>query len=640
MSKFIVANVKECIGCHVCEISCAVAHNNQSWPKSKADYHPRIWLSRGREDFHPQTCHHCQNAPCIASCPVNALYRDNNSVQLDEKKCIGCKSCIIACPFGVITLTEAAQRSYAQKCDLCVNTPEQLPSCVAHCPSQALHLMDDSGLEQLRKRRQRASITPGPTASRLTLRQRMENSPPRKEAFKILASERKENFNEIYQPIDKPLADYESARCLHCASYASCNLACPLHNAIPELIQLVKQNELHKAVELSHQTSSLPEICGLVCPQDRLCEGSCTLKSQSGAVAIGSLERYITQQALQQGWRPDLSQVVPRSERVAIIGAGPAGLGCADILTRQGFQVDVYDRHPEIGGLLTFGIPSFKLNKGRIAQRREIFSQMGIRFHLNCELGKDVTLNELLTSHDAIFLGVGSYGLVGAGLANENAAGVVQALPFLIANTRREMGLAEDAGWPWQPIEGKNVVVLGGGDSAMDCVRTAIRRHASSVTCAYRRDEASMPGSKKEVVNAREEGVNMLFNVQPEGIELDETGMVTGVRLVRTEMGLPGADGRRRPVTIPDSEFVLPADLLIMAFGFTAHAMPWLAASGIDCDNKGLIITEQSGTFSTRTSNQRVFAGGDAVHGADLVVTAMEAGRRAGKEIISFLGQG
>lgn len=323
---------------------------------------------------------------------------------------------------------------------------------------------------------------------------------------------------------------------------------------------------------------------------------------------------------------------------MAIIGAGPAGLACADVLTRNGVAVTVYDRHPEIGGLLTFGIPSFKLDKSLLARRREIFSAMGIHFELNCEVGKDVSLDSLLEQYDAVFVGVGTYRSMNAGLPNEDAPGVYDALPFLIANTKQVMGLEELPEEPFINTAGLNVVVLGGGDTAMDCVRTALRHGASNVTCAYRRDEANMPGSKKEVRNAREEGANFEFNVQPVALELNEQGHVCGIRFLRTRLGEPDAQGRRRPVPIEGSEFVMPADAVIMAFGFNPHGMPWLESHGVTVDKWGRIIADVESQYRYQTTNPKIFAGGDAVRGADLVVTAMAEGRHAAQGIIDWLG--
>jgi len=640
MNKFIVADPHECIGCHACEVACAVAHNNDLWPQERSAFIPRIKVIFQGASSVAVTCRHCNAAPCVESCPVEALRFVNQAIQLDAQRCIGCKNCLFACPFGAIEMVPDQGRTatVAQKCDLCSHQEPASPACVANCPTQALHLLDGSALDALRHKRQRATATGKYQENAVPgLAARLLDKPARQGAIKIAAAQRKTHFQEIYQNLDAERAGNESARCLYCAQKAWCNWTCPLHNAIPDFIRLVNQGHILEAAELCHQTSSLPEICGRVCPQDRLCEGACTLKSRSGAVAIGNLERYITDTALEMGWHPTAGAAAPRTEKVAIIGAGPAGLGCADILARAGIQADVFDRHPEIGGLLTFGIPPFKLDKQLMARRREIFSAMGIRFHLNCEIGRDVHFSELMAQYDAIFLGTGTYGLLQAGLPHEDAPGVVQALPFLIASTRRVMKLEEDPRYPWVNVKGKNVVVLGGGDTAMDCLRTAIRREAASVTCAYRRDEASMPGSKKEVTNAREEGVEFLFNVQPQHIQRDRKGRVTGIGLIRTVPGEPGPDGRRRPQPVKGSEFVQPADVLIMAFGFRPHAMPWLDQYDIKLDDWGLIKTGDGGRLTTQTSQHKVFAGGDAVHGADLVVTAMAAGRQAARDILTML---
>lgn len=639
MNKFIVADPRECIGCHACEVACVVAHNHHLWPEERSAFIPRIQVAFQGASSVAVTCRHCNDAPCVTSCPVDALQFGDGEIKLVEQRCIGCKNCLVACPFGAIKMVSRPDRTAAaQKCDLCGH--QAAPACVANCPTQALHLLDGPTLAALRHQRQRRTVCGDDQPNTAPgLAARLLDKPARQGALKIDAAQRKTHFQEIYRGLEAERAGAESRRCLYCAQKAWCNWTCPLHNAIPDFIRLVDQGDILAAAELCHQTSTLPEICGRVCPQDRLCEGACTLKSRSGAVTIGNLERYITDTAFEMGWRPAIGAVTPRAEKVAIIGAGPAGLGCADILARAGIQAEVFDRHPEIGGLLTFGIPPFKLDKALMAHRRDIFSTMGIRFHLNCEIGRDVLFSELMVHYDAVFLATGTYGFLQAGLAHEDAPGVVQALPFLIASTREVMGLDEDRRYPWINVRGKNVVVLGGGDTAMDCLRTAIRREAASVTCAYRRDEASMPGSKKEVLNAREEGVEFLFNVQPQHIQRDRKGRVNGIRLIRTQPGEPGPDGRRRPQPVKGSEFVQPADVLIMALGFRPHAMPWLDRYAIKRDEWGLIKTGGSARLATRTSQRKVFAGGDAVHGADLVVTAMAAGRQAARDILTMLDQ-
>lgn len=445
---------------------------------------------------------------------------------------------------------------------------------------------------------------------------------------------RKIEFVEIYEGFSASQSQAQADRCLACGN-PYCEWRCPVHNYIPNWLKLVNEGKILEAVELSHQTNSLPEVCGRVCPQDRLCEGSCTLNAEFGAVTIGNIERYITDEAFKLGWKPNLSNVEKTGFKVAIIGAGPAGLACADVLVRNGVTPVVFDRHPEIGGLLTFGIPAFKLDKEVLINRRRIFTDMGIEFRLNTEVGKTVQLTDLLNEFDAIFVGTGTYQSMRAGLMNEDADGVYDALPFLIANTKHIMKHNQSDDTPYIDMKNKRVVVLGGGDTAMDCVRTSIRQGAIEVTCAYRRDEANMPGSKREVKNAKEEGAQFQFNVQPLSIEINNTGQVTGVKMVRTELGQPDANGRRSPVIIEGSEFILPADAVIMAFGFRPHSMPWLAEHGVNFDTQGRIVAPEIKGY--QTSHPKIFAGGDAVRGSDLVVTAISEGRKAAEGILDYL---
>lgn len=453
---------------------------------------------------------------------------------------------------------------------------------------------------------------------------------PPKKSLKI----RKIEFVEIYEGFSQSQATTQADRCLACGN-PYCEWKCPVHNYIPNWLKLVNEGQILKAVELCHQTNSLPEICGRVCPQDRLCEGSCTLSAEFGAVTIGNIERFITDEAFKLGWRPNVNHVEMSGERVAIIGAGPAGLACADVLVRNGIKPVVFDRHPEIGGLLTFGIPAFKLDKAVLINRRQIFTDMGIEFRLNTEVGKDISLQSIIDEFDAVFIGTGTYQSMRGGLENEDAHGVYAALPFLIANTKHIMQHPQTADAPNVDMKNKRVVVLGGGDTAMDCVRTSIRQGATEVTCAYRRDEANMPGSKREVKNAKEEGAAFLFNVQPISIEVDDQGQVIGIKMVKTALGEADANGRRAAMVIEGSEFVLPADAVIMAFGFKPHAMPWLTEHHVELDLQGRIVAPANRGY--QTSNPKIFAGGDAVRGSDLVVTAIAEGRKAAEGILDYL---
>ncbi|MBB1384443.1 FAD-dependent oxidoreductase [Pseudoalteromonas sp. SG45-5] len=448
-------------------------------------------------------------------------------------------------------------------------------------------------------------------------------------------SSRKKSFVEIYEPFSENQVNSQADRCLDCGN-PYCEWKCPVHNYIPQWLKLIRTGRIIEAAELSHRTNSLPEVCGRVCPQDRLCEGACTLDEEFGAVTIGNIEKYITDEAFKMGWKPDMSYVTWTDKKVAIIGAGPAGLGCADILVRNGVKPVVFDRHPEIGGLLTFGIPSFKLEKSVMQKRREVFTEMGVEFKLNIEVGVDIKLEQILADYDAVFVGVGTYQSMRAGLENEDAAGVHDALPFLIGNTNRVMGY-DETNQPCIDMANQKVVVLGGGDTAMDCVRTSIRQNAAKVTCAYRRDKENMPGSKREVKNAKEEGVIFTYNVQPKGIVLNDKGKVTGVKMVKTKLGEPDEKGRSRAEEVPGSEHIIEADQVIMAFGFQPHKMDWLEKYDVEINHWGGINAPEHGEFTHQTTNPKIFAGGDIVRGSDLVVTAIFEGRNAAEGIMDYL---
>ncbi len=448
---------------------------------------------------------------------------------------------------------------------------------------------------------------------------------------KLDASERIKRSGEIYGSFDKAASAEQSDRCLECGN-PYCEWKCPVHNYIPNWLKLVSEGNLVQAVELSHETNTLPEICGRVCPQDRLCEGACTLNDGFGAVTIGSVEKYITDTALAQGWRPNMTDVVPTGKRVAVIGAGPAGLGCADVLTRNGVQAVVFDRNPEVGGLLTFGIPEFKLEKDVVKRRREVLEGMGVEFVLNTEIGKDVQFDQLLEEYDAVFLGMGTYTYMKGGFPGEEKDGVYEALPYLVANNKKQLELGSP---DYVDLAGQKVVVLGGGDTAMDCNRTAIRQGAASVQCAYRRDEDNMPGSRREVNNAREEGVEFLWNRQP--IEVVGNGKVEGIKVVTTELGEPDERGRRSPQAVPGSEEIIAADAVVIAFGFRPSPAPWFSDYGVEIDAGGRVIAPEAGACAFQTTNPQIFAGGDMVRGSDLVVTAVWEGREAAKGILDYL---
>lgn len=444
---------------------------------------------------------------------------------------------------------------------------------------------------------------------------------------------RRSEYVEIYQPYTENQVKHQSHRCLDCGN-PYCEWKCPVHNYIPNWLKLVAEGNLMEAAELCHQTNTLPEVCGRVCPQDRLCEGACTLNDGFGAVTIGSAEKYITDTAFALGWRPDMSKVVWTDKRVAVIGAGPAGLGCADVLVRNGVRPVVFDRYPEIGGLLTFGIPEFKLEKAVMLRRRQMFTEMGIEFRLDTEVGRDISMQALLDDYDAVFMGMGTYTYMKGGFPGEELPGVYEALPFLVSSVNRNLGFEKNPA-DYISMSGKRVVVLGGGDTAMDCNRTCIRQGAASVICAYRRDEENMPGSRREVANAREEGVQFLFNRQPVAIVGDNR--VEGVKVVTTQLGEADDNGRRRPEPVPGSEEVLAADRVLIAFGFRPSPASWFDQHAIDINDWGGVTAPEQQTFKFQTSNPKVFAGGDMVRGSDLVVTAIWEGRQAAEGILDYL---
>ena len=445
--------------------------------------------------------------------------------------------------------------------------------------------------------------------------------------------ERKINFVEIYGEYNQVQASNQAHRCLDCGN-PYCEWKCPVHNYIPDWLKLVNEGNIMEAADLCHSTNTLPEVCGRVCPQDRLCEGACTLNDGFGAVTIGSIEKYITEKAFEMGWKPDLSNRKWTNKKVAIVGSGPAGIACADVLTRAGIHSHVYDKNEEIGGLLTYGIPEFKLEKSVVRRRRKILEEMGIKFHMEVEVGKDIKFKNLYEDYDAVFLGMGTYTSLEGGFKGEKLQGVYKAIDYLISNTKKLLNMNSGKA-EYINFKSKKVVVLGGGDTAMDCNRTAIRQGAKSVTCLYRRDEKNMPGSRREVQNAKEEGVIFDFNIQP--IDILGNEKVEGVKVVQTELGEPDQNGRRVPIPVKGSEKIYDADVVIVAFGFRASPAEWFGDFDIQTRKNGLVIAEEEQKFKFQTSNEKVFSGGDMVRGSDLVVTAIWEGREAGKSIIKYI---
>jgi glutamate synthase (NADPH/NADH) small chain len=440
-------------------------------------------------------------------------------------------------------------------------------------------------------------------------------------------------YGEIHGDFTPESTSEQASRCIDCGN-PYCSWGCPLHNHIPRWLELAREGRVEDAAALMHETNPLPEICGRICPQDRLCEQACTLETGFGAVTIGAIERTVTDEAFKRGWRPNLDHVEATGKRVAVVGAGPAGLAAADVLARSGVAVEVFDRYEEIGGLLTFGIPPFKLDKDIVKTRRSVLEGMGVKFRMNTEIGRDIDFATLVKDYDAVFIGTGAYQYVDGKLPGQTLPGVHAALPFLIANMRRLLGTATEAD-VIPELLGKRVVVLGGGDTSMDCVRTSVRHDAQAVSCVYRRDEANMPGSRREVKYSRDEGVQFIFQRQP--LEILGDDRVTGVRVAETQL-VDSGDGRLRAEVVAGTEQVLDADVVILAFGFLPEPPQWAIDNGIAFAANGKIILGGAGLdgqqrLPLQTTNPKVFAGGDMWRGADLVVRAVLDGREAAKAI-------
>ncbi len=454
------------------------------------------------------------------------------------------------------------------------------------------------------------------------------------------STQRKHDFKEIYDEYVKSKAQTQAARCSQCG-VPFCQIHCPLNNNIPDWLKLAAEGYLQEAYAISSQTNLMPEICGRICPQDRLCEGSCVIEqSNHGAVTIGAIEKFLTETAWEQGWVDDIMPTQYQSHSVGIIGSGPAGLAAAEMLRIHGYNVTIYDRYDRAGGLLTYGIPDFKLEKSVIMRRIERLERANIQFIYGCDIGKTLPFDELKERHDALLIATGVYKARNLQLTGLEEHHYIPALDFLIASNKVNFGDSvphmQDSDGSLN-VEGKNIVVIGGGDTAMDCLRTAVRRGASSVTCLYRRDCENMPGSKREVKNAIEEGVKFEFLANPKAVITDTEGKPKSLIVAKMSLGQKDATGRHTSQEIPDSHFTINADMIIGALGFEPEDLPTLfACPDLSVTRWGtLAVNHQTG----HTSVEGVFAAGDIVRGASLVVWAIKDGRDIAQHIISYLKQ-
>jgi glutamate synthase (NADPH/NADH) small chain len=456
-----------------------------------------------------------------------------------------------------------------------------------------------------------------------------QQTPPKREV-----GSRKEDFNEIYKEFINDKASEQSSRCSQCG-VPFCQIHCPLSNNIPDWLKLTAEGRLKEAYELSQSTNNMPEVCGRICPQDRLCEGNCVIEqSGHGTVTIGSVEKYITDNAWEQGWVKPIKVKNEKNQNIGIIGAGPAGLAAAEQLRKLGYQITVYDRYDRAGGLMIYGIPNFKLEKFVVERRTKLLEEGGIKFVQNFEVGKDTTLEQLRKKHDALLIATGVYKAREIDLVGKNLGNIFPAMEFLTASNKKGLGdkveLFDDG---TLNAEGKNIVVIGGGDTAMDCVRTSIRQKAKSVKCLYRRDKENMPGSAREVANAEEEGVEFVWLSSPK--EFMGKNKVEGLIVDKIKLGEPDDSGRRKPEIQNNSHFNIKADIVIKALGFDPENLPKLFGSeNLQVTKWGTLKTN----FDTMETNlPGVFAAGDIIRGASLVVWAIKDGRDVAISIKNFL---
>jgi glutamate synthase (NADPH) small chain len=450
----------------------------------------------------------------------------------------------------------------------------------------------------------------------------------RLEPAKRLVLQRLKDFSEIYEPMGASDATPQSDRCIQCGD-PFCLNKCPLHNYIPQWLKAVAEKDLAFAFKLSNEPSPFPEVMGRVCPHDRLCEGDCTLNDGHGAITIGGIETFINEEGFKQGLKPFFPGITT-DKKVAIIGSGPAGLSAATYLLRSGIAVSMYERSDRAGGLLTYGIPNFKLDKKVVERRVNLLKEAGLELILNCEVGKDIEFDTIAAQHDALFIGIGATKAKGAKIAGENASNVFMAMEYLSAIQRKNFGLSYDKKFDFKDLD---VVVIGGGDTAMDCVRSAKREGAKNVTCLYRRDAHNMPGSLKEYKNAIEEGVDFTFNASPKEIILNDSGKAIGLHMAKTLLGAKDESGRQKMEEVKGGDFKVNADVIIMALGFDPCVPAFLAENGISVNSWGGILLNEK----HETTTPGIYAGGDCYRGADLVVTAAYDGREAARSIVKSL---